>query len=172
MKQLIFIWITIFMCHSVIGQERIVQNPEFDAKISSMIDFSIPVISVQKLKKIQEKVIVFDVRDRKEFMISHIQNAKLLGYPKINHKELALLDKEKDTLVLYCSIGYRSEKAGEKLKALGFKNIYNLYGSIFEWTNMDFPLVDPKGNQTNQLHVYSKSWGVWVTNPKIKKVTK
>ena len=39
------------------------------------------------------------------------------------------------TIVVYCSVGYRSEKIAEELDKLGFTNVSNLYGGIFEWIN-------------------------------------
>jgi len=73
-------------------------------------------------------------------------------------------------MVVYCSIGYRSEKIGEKLLRLGYKNVYNLYGSIFEWANEKYQLVGSNGKTTNRVHSYNKSWSKWVTNEEIKTV--
>ena len=47
-----------------------------------------------------------------------------------------------DTIVLYCSIGYRSEKIGEKLVEMGYGHVFNLYGGIFEWVNRDLPVYN------------------------------
>ena len=38
-------------------------------------------------------------------------------------------------IIVYCSIGVRSEDIGEKLKELGYTKILNLYGGIFDWKN-------------------------------------
>ena len=65
-------------------------------------------------------------------------------------------------LVVYCSVGYRSEKIGEKLKALGFSKVYNLYGGIFEWSNRGYPLVDQKEQPTTKVHAFNKDWGRWL----------
>lgn len=138
-----------------------VGNPDFDRKISNMIQFSVPVIGVQELRAIQEEVLIFDAREREEFEISHIEGARYLGYKQF--EESALMDLPKDQkIVLYCSIGYRSEKVAEKLKALGFEQVYNLYGSIFEWVNAGFPIVGPDGQQSKQLHTYNAKWSKWV----------
>ena len=48
---------------------------------------------------------------------------------------------------------YRSEKIGKKLKKLGFKNVVNLYGGIFEWVNSGYPVYDSKG-ETEKIHPY------------------
>ena len=77
-------------------------------------------------------------------------------------KPLKGVDKE-TTIVVYCSVGYRSEKVGERLKKAGFKKVLNLYGGIFDWVNKGFPVYDNSGNQTKKVHAYDKSWGKWLT---------
>ena len=57
-----------------------------------------------------------------------------------------------------------SEKIADKIKNAGFKDVHNLYGGIFEWKNEEFPLVDINGEETEQVHVYSKRWGKWLRN--------
>ena len=55
-------------------------------------------------------------------------------------------------------IGVRSEQIGEQLKAMGYDNIKNLYGGIFEWTNQGYPVF--KGNQqTLKVHAYDDFGG-------------
>jgi len=77
----------------------------------------------------------------------------------------------KDTpIVVYCSIGYRSEKIGEKIQKLGFTKVYNLYGSIFEWVNQDNPVVDSNNKPTDKVHTYNKKWSKWVQDGKAVKV--
>ena len=49
-------------------------------------------------------------------------------------------------------------------------NVYNLYGSIFEWANEGLPLVDNNGYDTNAVHTWNKRWSQWVTNPNVEKV--
>ena len=67
-------------------------------------------------------------------------------------------------LVVYCSIGVRSEKIGEKLKEAGYKKVYNLYGGIFKWKNSGNPVVDSNGEPTEKVHAYSRYWGRFLTN--------
>lgn len=45
-------------------------------------------------------------------------------------------------VVLYCFIGYCSEKVVEQFWEWGFIKVYNLYGSIFEWVNQGYFVVD------------------------------
>jgi len=158
-----------FSLGSLYGQNlEKTKNADFSKKINSMLNFSIPIITVQELNQ-QKNITILDARESKEFLVSHIPKALNIGYKHMDKAIVEGLDKNK-TVVLYCSIGYRSEKMGEKLKKLGFTKIYNLYGSIFEWVNQGYALEDAKGLPTNKVHAYNKSWSKWVENNKYEKV--
>ena len=76
----------------------------------------------------------------------------------------------KKPIILYCSIGYRSEKIGEQLKERGFTEVYNLYGSIFEWVNQDKPIVDESGEETKKIYTYSWMWSKWMMNSEYQQI--
>ncbi|MCB0630060.1 MAG: rhodanese-like domain-containing protein [Saprospiraceae bacterium] len=145
------------------------QNEEFDKKVESLLLFSVPVIGVEELNNIQSEVHIFDAREKEEFEVSHIPGAVFLGYQDFDPSVLQSVPKN-DKIVLYCSVGYRSEKIGEKLKQLGYTQVYNLYGSLFEWANRDYPLVDKKGKPTKKIHTYNRNWSKWVEEGKAEKV--
>lgn len=144
-------------------------NPEFDKKISSLLRFNVPLISVQELEQKQDQVILLDARELEEYQTSHIKGAHYIGYNKFDKKDLAKFPKDKE-IVLYCSIGYRSEKIGNRLQKLGFTKVSNLYGSIFEWVNQGNPVVDKNEQPTNLVHGYNKNWSQWINQDSIKKV--
>ncbi|HMQ49828.1 MAG TPA: rhodanese-like domain-containing protein [Saprospiraceae bacterium] len=157
-------------CAQTIPEKRPeINNPAFDKKISQLIRFSVPTIGVEELKNIQREVLIFDARNKEEFDVSHLPGAVFLGY---NQPNWSVLDSvPKDTpIVLYCSIGYRSEKVGEQLLKKGFTQVFNLYGSIFEWVNQGNPVVDASGQAVNQVHTYNADWGKWMENAVMKKV--
>jgi len=145
-----------------------VENPAFDTKISRTISFTVPVISPEELKQMEE-VHIFDTRKEKEYDISHIPDAQYLGYNDFDEARLGGIAKD-SPIVVYCSIGYRSEKIGEKLKKLGYNNVYNLYGSIFEWINQDNEVVDKDGQVTSKVHTYNRNWSQWVDETKAERV--
>ena len=143
-------------------------NPKFDDKINSLLSFDVPLISVQELKEKQGKVLLFDAREKKEFDVSHIEGAQYIGYNQFNPSILKDIPKDKE-IVLYCSIGYRSEKIGARLQKMGYTKVFNLYGSIFEWVNQENPVVDKNGNKTKTVHGYNKNWSQWLDGSKVKK---
>ena len=66
------------------------------------------------------------------------------------------------TIIVYCSVGYRSEKITKKLNKMGYKNVSNLYGGIFEWVNQGHKVYDDKNNNTLKVHTYNKRWSKWL----------
>ncbi len=128
---------------------------------------SIPYISVNQLLKQQEKVILLDAREKKEFEISHLKNAYFVGYTAFNLKKiLKKLSNKKSKIVVYCSLGIRSEDIAEKLKVAGYTNVLNLYGGIFEWKNKGNHVFDSNGKATEKIHVFSKEWSKWLLKGK------
>jgi len=53
---------------------------------------------------------------------------------------------------------------------MGYKNVYNLYGSIFEWVNDGNEVVDKNNKPTDEVHTYNKKWSKWVEEGKAKKI--
>ncbi len=126
-------------------------------------DESIPYIKAEKLKDSIDKVILLDAREQIEYKVSHIKNAIPIGYKFFRIDTIINKNLPKDrTIVVYCSLGIRSEVISKKLKKAGYTSIYNLYGGIFEWKNKDFPVVDTTGVETEKIHVFSKKWEEWL----------
>ena len=144
-------------------------NPKFDQLVDNYLDYSIPAISVADAFDSKSNFIFLDAREREEYNTSHIQNVIHIGYDNFNIDSIKKIIPKDKAIIIYCSIGYRSEKIGEILNQNGYQNVQNLYGSIFEWVNQHHLIVDQNGDQTNLLHTYSKKWSKWVENNDIKK---
>ncbi|MGY3793951.1 rhodanese-like domain-containing protein [Aquimarina sp. 433] len=124
---------------------------------------SIPYITVKELKSSKNDVILFDARELVEYQTSHLKGAIHVGYDFFEIKKIANQNIPKDSkIVVYCSLGIRSEDISEKLKEFGYTNIYNLYGGIFEWKNDGNEVVDMNEKETNKVHAFSKEWGKWL----------
>jgi len=125
---------------------------------------NIPYISVQELAIQKTEAIILDAREPKEYEISHIKNAIHIGYDYFDIETVSRIIKNKDKqIVVYCSLGIRSENIAEKLKKAGYNNVYNLYGGIFEWKNKGFSVFDSEEIETEKVHVFSKEWDQWLT---------
>ena len=138
-----------------------VQEPAYQEKLQQLLSGKTPVIDVPQLAK-EHKPLLLDARPAEEYDVSHIAGARRVGYGDFELSRVK--DLPKDTaIVVYCSVGYRSERVTDKLLKAGFTNVRNLYGGIFEWVNTGHPVVDDSGKRTDRVHVYNKSWSRWVT---------
>ncbi len=151
-----------------VPEQSMVQDPEFDRELRGLLRFTVPVISVDQLRAVREDVVLLDTRSRAEFDVSRIAGARFVGYDEFEPE--AVRDIPRDAaIVLYCSVGHRSEEIGRRLKDLGYRDVHNLYGSIFEWVNRGYPVVDSEGNRVDKLHTYDAQWSQWVTHEAIAK---
>lgn len=141
-----------------------VQRGAYRTMLKTLLSHSVPETGVQEAARDSTSVVFLDAREPREFEVSHIAGAIPVGYDYFDAGLLPALDKERP-MVVYCSVGYRSEKVAEKLLAAGFKNVSNLYGGIFEWVNQGHPVVNGTG-ATQEVHAYSRSWGVWLRKGK------
>ncbi|MEO6189690.1 MAG: rhodanese-like domain-containing protein [Saprospiraceae bacterium] len=146
-----------------------VNSPKYAAALTLLLKRNVPEMDVQNLFANKEKYILLDTREEEEFNVSHIEGAINVGYKKFDTTKISSIEKSAP-IVCYCSAGYRSEKITGQLIKLGYSNVSNLYGSIFEWTNRNFPIVDTNNVRTNQIHAFSKSWGRFIRNKKMVKV--
>jgi len=166
-----FIWI-LFLTIGCAQQPAVrphVENSAFDKKISKSISFTVPVISPEQLKEMPENTLILDTRAQEEYDVSHIPAAQFADYKDFDKNQWSRMDKDRP-VVVYCSIGYRSEKIGEQFQKMGFTKVYNLYGSIFEWVNQGNEVVDKEGVPTDKVHTYNRNWSQWVDETKAEKV--
>jgi rhodanese-related sulfurtransferase len=161
----IFYWYVIIICSMELALSQ-GNDFLFDSMISTLCKGTIPTIQVDELESIdleRPNIHIWDTREKKEFEVSHILNAEWVGYDSFSKRSMKDLGRE-DTIIVYCSVGYRSEKIGEKLASAGFKNVWNLYGGIFQWKNSGHTVYDSDGKMTEKVHAYDKSWGIWLKN--------
>lgn len=120
---------------------------------------SVPYIHVNALQQ-KENIILLDTRENDEFNVSHLDNAIWVGHKTFNMDAIGPKISDKNSeIVVYCSIGVRSEDIGELLQKAGYTNVKNLYGGIFEWKNQGYPVYDGEGNETEKIHAFNKHWG-------------
>jgi rhodanese-related sulfurtransferase len=141
--------------------QRRVKSGSYNTMLNKLLKHTVPEISVDSLSKCKNNVILLDAREPGEYKVSRIQHAIPVGYNEFNIDAVKNISKE-SAIVVYCSVGYRSEKITEKLRAAGYKNVANLYGGIFEWKNQQHAVVDEQGAVTEKVHAYSKLWGIWL----------
>ena len=146
------------------GEES--EESSFEAMLDGLLEGSVKQVTAESLAGDASGYTVLDARPEAEFEVGRLESARRVGFRDFSKKTVVDLPKDKPVLV-YCSVGYRSEKIGEKLQKLGFTKVYNLRGGIFDWYNHGYPVFDEKG-QTDRVHPYDKEWGKWLKRePKI-----
>ena len=142
--------------------EQTRSQADFDKMLDEMYERTVPLIKTELVsQQSPDSFIILDTREKEEFEVSHIPGAIWVGYDNLQTDKLKTLDKEKPVLV-YCSVGYRSERVGEKLQDMGFKDVQNLYGGIFDWKHNGQTVIDSLGKSTERVHTYNKMWSQWL----------
>lgn len=117
--------------------------------LKSLLSHTVREVTVSQLEKSND-VILLDSREKKEYDVSHLKNSIWVGYSDFNLERLKGIDKS-SKIVVYCSVGYRSEKISEKLLSNNYTNVSNLYGGIFEWVNNNSPIYDLNNKSTKKF---------------------
>lgn len=111
------------------------------AVISSVVLFSCSAqtktsLSADEFEKSisKEAVQILDVRTPGEYAGGHIKNTLLANWNDREEfsRRISFIDKNKPVYV-YCLAGGRSAAAAEKMRGMGFKNVYELQGGINAW---------------------------------------
>lgn len=158
MKKLIYIFL-LCISFSACSQDTL------DELLSKYNNETVPYISIEQLQKKQNhpQLLLLDTRAMEEYLVSHLKQSHWVGYENFDIEEFKNRFPKKDKeIVVYCSLGVRSEKIGEKLQKAGYANVQNLYGGIFTWKNNNLPVFNQQGNETQKVHAYSKKWGKWL----------
>ncbi|SIS41962.1 Rhodanese-related sulfurtransferase [Zobellia uliginosa] len=137
---------------------------KIDKTLKKLNEASVDYIHADSLKNASNAVLL-DAREKSEYEVSHLKNAIWVGYDTFELDSIVQKIKNKNSeIVVYCSIGVRSEDIGEKLQQAGYTKVKNLYGGIFEWKNRGNPVFDSSGNETEQVHAFNKQWGKLLKN--------
>jgi rhodanese-related sulfurtransferase len=135
------------------------QSTTYKALLKTLYDSEFPALKPEQITDLH-KYQILDTREQAEFEVSHLEDAQWVGYDTFEMISVAHLDKTKPILV-YCTVGARSEDIGKKLRTAGFTKVYNLYGGIIHWANEEQPLYH-EDSITNRVHTYSMTWGIWL----------
>jgi len=138
---------------SVFGQKKL------NKTLKQLNTESVPYIHVDEVKSLED-IILLDARKKEEYTVSHLKDAIWVGYEGFKQENVRSQIEDKNApIVVYCSIGVRSEDIGEKLQKAGYTNVKNLYGGIFEWKNQGNSVYKNNTIETDSVHTYDKQWG-------------
>lgn len=148
--------------------EVMLSDPNLKEEVDALITQDVPIITCEELVSLRsnnDEVVLLDARPSNEYEVSHIKGARHIGYEDFSIEDIWAIDREAE-VVLYCSVGQRSEEIGKKLMNMGFSNVRNLYGSIIEWVNQGNEVVDSSGEPTRRVHVHERRRAKWLRNGK------
>ncbi len=159
MKRILLISLLILWKVSLYGQETL------EEVLNKYNHKKVPYIAVTELQNLQQKnnIVILDSRDLIEFKVSHIEGAILVGYDHFKLSSLPDSIDKNSPIVVYCTLGVRSEVIANQLIENGYTDVKNLYGGICEWKNKDYVVIDSIQRMTENIHVYSKKWEKWLT---------
>ena len=141
--------------------QKKVESGAYNFMLKTLLKENVPELSAAEAHHNQSQYVFIDAREKREYEVSHIKNSVWVGYNDFDMQRLKGLAKDQK-MIVYCSVGARSEKIAEQLIATGFTHIFNMYGGIFEWVNEDFPVFNMQSKQTDKVHAYNKMWGIWL----------
>ena len=125
---------------------------------------------LERLLREGDDLLIFDVRDKAEFDISHVPGAVRIDPDMTAEQFMAAFGHTLGgrTVLLYCSVGVRSSRLAQRIDDAatdaGAVAVYNLRGGIFAWHNYGKSLKE--GRQlTEHVHPYSRSWSRYLDFP-------
>ncbi len=157
MKYLLIICTGILYLQSNVQE---VKSKSYELMLQALLSHSVPEVSVKDIEA-DKQVYWLDARAKKEYEISRISNSIWIGHDDFTLERIESIPKTAE-IIVYCSVGYRSEKIAEKLVSAGYENVSNLFGGIFEWKNQGRKVYDEENSVTNKVHGYSKIWSIWL----------
>ena len=153
-----------YICLLLISFIKVHSQDTIDEALQKYNTHEVPYLTVGEAIDNNKDYLFLDARRKEEYVVSHIENANFVGTSKLNVEEMSNFAPDKNgPIIVYCSIGVRSEKTAGQFLEAGYTNVYNLYGGIFEWINQGHPIVDNLGNETDKVHAFSKYWGKFLT---------
>lgn len=93
----------------------------------------------------QKGFVLVDVRSPEEHAGGYIPGTDAnIDFREIKSRHQELGAKTEDHIVVYCQSGHRSNIAAETLADLGYRNVYNVSGSMNAWQEAGFPIEHPR----------------------------
>ena len=85
-------------------------------------------------------VIILDVRTLQEFEEGHIDGAILIPIDEIEQLAPEMIPDKSQTILVYCRVGNRSNRAALILAQMGFTAVYD-FGGINSWPYETRPVL-------------------------------
>jgi rhodanese-related sulfurtransferase len=140
-----------------------VLSGKYEKFLDRLYEGTVPQATIEEVEGMMEDsetLYLLDTRAGEEFRVSRLQGARHVGFETFSLDEVDDIPKD-DRIVVYCAVGFRSERVGEKLLEAGYSRVLNMRGGIFAWVNSGFPVYGD-GGATDRIHGYSRRWSRWL----------
>ena len=97
------------------------QDKAYDKMLNQVYKHTVPLVSCKQVS-VSDTFVILDTREYNEYKVSHLKSATWVGYDDFSKKRIKHIPKDTAILV-YCSIGARSENIGERLKKMGYTKV-------------------------------------------------
>jgi rhodanese-related sulfurtransferase len=97
-----------------------------------------PLEAVQLINR--RDAVVLDVRDAAEYKAGHITNARHIPEGEIDSRMKELEKVKSKPIIVSCARGNRSMNVANRLRALGFAEVFSLRGGLAAWQQANMPL--------------------------------
>jgi rhodanese-related sulfurtransferase len=133
--------------------------------------FGVPEVTAAELSmllaKDTDRPVLLDVREPIEYAVSRIPGAIRIA-PDASVGQIEKLPQalfQGRTVVIYCSVGYRSSRAvqnfGADIAMRGASRVVNLRGGIFRWHGEGLPVADATG-PIDRVHPFDERWASYL----------
>ena len=93
----------------------------------------------------QKGFALIDVRSPEEHQGGFIPGTDFnIDFREIQNRHQEIRAEVDSHIVVYCQSGHRSNIAAETLMSLGYKNVYNVEGSMNAWEEARYPIEHPR----------------------------
>jgi rhodanese-related sulfurtransferase len=97
-----------------------------------------PAEAVQLINR--RDAVVLDVRDAAEYKAGHITNARHIPEADIESRMTELEKVKAKPIIVSCARGNRSMNVANRLRGLGFAEVFSLRGGLAAWQQANMPL--------------------------------
>lgn len=133
-KSVNLVFILLFL-HVFSGSEAISQSSQSSGKVKLDVEH------FEKRINSAQDVQLIDVRTPQEYKKSHLKDALNVDWNSSEFDNMIKALNKEQPVYLYCLSGSRSASAAEKMRASGFKEVYEMVGGIMAWNGAEKPTV-------------------------------
>jgi sulfur-carrier protein adenylyltransferase/sulfurtransferase len=129
------------LCGPRASVRALIDYPKFCGLGESAVarEDEISATALDELLRSSDPPMLVDVRTSAEFALGHLPGAASIPSNQLVERA-AELSKAR-TVVLYCSVGARSDRAGRELRELGFTRVRHLHGGLAAWASEVDPTI-------------------------------